>query len=173
MNNNKKTTTSWPFVLSFFLYLSVLGFICLIFVFVLLIHLGAGPGNTLCSESKKTPGTGTPLLLPSNTPPLPSSFLTKRLPSLINYSHSINPVRPGALHTGCMFFCDDAIRSRVKETGRRSLSLVPRTLFISFTRLPSGPLGSRTRRPELLQASQTSEVLTRLWEWDRAVSSFP
>lgn len=52
----------------------------------------------------------------------------------------------------------------MKETGRRSLSLVPRTLFISFARLPSGPLGGGTGSPELLQASQTSEVLTRLWE---------
>lgn len=52
----------------------------------------------------------------------------------------------------------------MKETGHRSLSLVPHTLFISFAHLPSGPLGIGIRRPELLQVSETSEVLTRLWE---------
>lgn len=145
----------------FIIYLSALGFSHLIFVFVLLIYFGVGPSNGLCPKSKETLSTGT--LLHSNIPTLPNSSLTKQLQSLINYSHSINQSGLGHGTTaGC--FCGDAIRSRVKETGGRSLSLVPRTLFISFTCLPSGPLGSGTRRPELLQASQTSEVLTRPWE---------
>lgn len=156
----------------FIIYLSVLGFSHPVFVEALLIYLGVGPSNGLCPKSKETLSTGTLVLLLSNIPPLPNSSLTKRLWSLINYNHSINQSGLGHGTTaGC--FCGDAIRSRVKETGCRSPSLVPRTLFISFTCLPSGPLGSGTRRPELLQASQTSEVLTRPWEWSRAVSSSP
>lgn len=62
---------------------------------------------------------------------------------------------------------------QVQSEGNRSQSLVPRILFISFAGLPSGPLGSGARRPQLLQASHTSQVLTRPREWGRAVSSRP
>lgn len=147
----------------FIIYLSVLGFSRPVFVEPILIYLGVGPSTSLRPKSKETLSPGTLVLLLSNIPPLPNSSLTKRLRSLINYSHSINQSGLGLGTTaGC--FCGDAIRSGVKETGGRLPSLVPCTLFISFTCLPSGPLGSGTRRPELLQASQTSEVLTRPWE---------
>lgn len=81
--------------------------------------------------------------------------------ALIDCSCSVNQIWPGAWH--CFWtFCSDVIVVSSKGNWSHPLSFVSLTLFITFTHLPSGPLGSGAERLWLLQASQTSEVLTRL-----------
>lgn len=128
----------------------------------LLIQLPARTSNGLNSKSKETFSgvkTGAVMLLQKHPSTAKNFSDCSDKVALIDCSCSINQVWPGAWHRRWV-----SVVMRSGPEWSRLLSFVSLTLFISFTHLPSGPLGSGVGRRWLLQASQTSEDLTRLWD---------
>lgn len=81
---------------------------------------------------------------------------------VIDCSCSVNQGRPGVWHRSWIFFV--VMQSGPEYRKLVAPTAISRTLFISFNRLPSRPLGSRAERMWRLRANQMSEVFTRPWD---------
>ncbi len=129
----------------------------------LLIQLPAGPSNSLYSKSKETfSGVQTEALMLQKHPSRAKHYSDcGDKGALIDCSCSVNRVWPWAWHGSRIFAMMWSDLECRKARCNLFLSLL---LFISFTHLPPGSLGSGAGRRWLLQASQTSEDLTRLWD---------
>lgn len=129
----------------------------------LLIQLPAGTNNGLYSKSKETFSRlqrGAPFAA-EETPSQSkmSATVATKLPWSTAPAQSFRSCACGAQLPVFLCWCD-----QVHSEGKWLCPFVSLTLFISFTHFPFGPLCSGARRQWLLQASQTSEDLTRLWD---------